>query len=150
VLSSWCSKEGPTLVEEEEAEAFCASKSNTRRKSEKIFIPSRNCFSRDTRQSKAKPRQTTALSAVRPPRTSEPNMRSTRHSLANLFLVLVTLTLASSVDAKVRVRPVNSEVLLDGVTTSAFKSRDVQRAFCRGFTDSIGLNEKVRAREAPE
>ncbi len=102
-------------------------------------------------------RQPTALSAARPPRTAEPNMRSTRHSLANLFLVLVTLTLASSVEAaakgskgKVKVRPVKSKVLLEGISVKVFKSRDVQRDFCRSFTDSIGLDEKVCAREAPE
>ena len=84
-------------------------------------------------------------------------MRSTRHSLAKLLLVLVTLTLASSVEAaakgskgKVKVRPVKSKILLEGISVKVFKSRDVQRDFCRSFTDSIGLDEKVCAREAPE
>jgi len=51
---------------------------------------------------------------------------------------------------KVKVRPVKSKVRLEGISVKVFESRDVQRDFCRSFTDSIGLDEKVCAREAPE
>ncbi|MGY8851256.1 MAG: hypothetical protein ACKVKX_11105, partial [Pseudomonadales bacterium] len=104
-----------------------------------------------------KPRQTTIIWRTPHLTRPNPNMRSTRHSLAKLLLVLVTLTLASSVEAaakgskgKVKVRPVKSKILLEGISVKVFKSRDVQRDFCRSFTDSIGLDEKVCAREAPE
>ena len=67
-----------------------------------------------------------------------------------LSLTVVALLLACApVDAAVRVRPVTSLVVLDGVPARTFRRRDVQRDFCRAWTNTIGLDEKVRPRVSP-
>jgi hypothetical protein len=75
-------------------------------------------------------------------------MRSTRYTPRSLFLAALALLLACAipVDATVRVRPVESTVVLQGVGVRSFKSRNVQRDFCRAFTKSIALNERVSIR----
>lgn len=67
-----------------------------------------------------------------------------------LSLTAVALLLACApVDAAVRVRPVTSLVVLDGVPARTFRRRDVRRDFCRAWTNTIGLDEKVRPRVSP-
>lgn len=83
----------------------------------------------------------------RPGHASRAEMRSSRYSPAMLLLAAVTLLLACApVDAAVRVRPLTSVVVLQGVPARTFRSRNVQRDFCRAWTDSIGLDERVRPR----
>ena len=90
------------------------------------------------------------LSTARPTRASRTDMRSSRYSPAMLSLTVVALLLACApVDAAVRVRPVTSLVVLDGVPARTFRRRDVQRDFCRAWTNTIGLDEKVRPRVSP-
>ena len=61
-----------------------------------------------------------------------------------LVLTALTLLLACApVDASVRVRPLTSSVVLEGVPARTFRRRAVQRDFCRAWTDTIGLNERV-------
>lgn len=74
-----------------------------------------------------------------------PNMRSTRTSPTMLLLLIVTLALAcvAPVEARLKVRAFESQTVLTGVSVRTFRSRDVQRSFCRAFTDSVGLDEKV-------
>ena len=90
------------------------------------------------------------LSTARPTRASRTDMRSSRYSPAMLSLTAVALLLACApVDAAVRVRPVTSLVVLDGVPARTFRRRDVRRDFCRAWTNTIGLDEKVRPRVSP-
>ena len=71
--------------------------------------------------------------------------RPTRLSAASA-LVLAALCLSLAVaEARVEVRPVSSTVVLDNFSVRRFKSRAVQRDFCRAFTDVIGLEERVRS-----
>ena len=90
------------------------------------------------------------LSTARPTRASRTDMRSSRYSPVMLSLTAVALLLACApVDAAVRVRPVTSLVVLDGVPARTFRRRDVRRDFCRAWTSTIGLDEKVRPRVSP-
>ena len=88
-----------------------------------------------------------SLSTARHAYASRIEMRSTRYSPAMLVLTAVTLLLACGpVDASVRVRPLTTSVVLEGVPARTFRRRAVQRNFCRAWTDTIGLNERVGPR----
>ena len=70
-----------------------------------------------------------------------------RHMLivAVLFqlAVALALTLAPVAEARVQVRPVEQTVVLDLFSPSDFNDLGVQRDFCRAFTASIDLDERV-------
>ena len=79
---------------------------------------------------------------------SAPGRRATSPSktpLLCLLAVALALTLAPVAEARVQVRPVEQTVVLDLFSPSDFNDLGVQRDFCRAFTASIDLDERVGA-----
>ena len=77
---------------------------------------------------------------------SAPGRRATSPSktpLLCLLAVALALTLAPVAEARVQVRPVEQTVVLDLFSPSDFNDLGVQRDFCRAFTASIDLDERV-------
>ena len=62
---------------------------------------------------------------------------------APVLAVALALTLAPVAEARVQVRPVEQTVVLDLFSPSDFNDLGVQRDFCRAFTASIDLDERV-------
>lgn len=76
---------------------------------------------------------------------SDPFMRPARLSSPSIVLAALALALACvPAEATVRVRPVESTVILEGVVVRDFRSRALQLDFCRAFTGVIDLDARVR------
>ena len=76
---------------------------------------------------------------------SDPFMRPARLSSPSIVLAALALALACvPAEATVRVRPVESTVVLEGVVVRDFRSRALQLDFCRAFTGVIDLDARVR------
>lgn len=86
------------------------------------------------------------FSCTRAVMMSAPGRRATSPSktpLLCLLAVALALTLAPVAEARVQVRPVEQTVVLDLFSPSDFNDLGVQRDFCRAFTASIDLDERV-------
>lgn len=121
------------------------SRANGQKRAERYFRrdgPKHACFGENDDDARGRP---TRHSRARATPRSDPNMRSARLSSPSIVLAALALALACvPAEATVRVRPVESTVVLEGVVVRDFRSRALQLDFCRAFTGVIGLDARVR------